>query len=381
MTKKDAKELLLKYHSGTASDEEKAFAENWMLHAAAGDLDLSDEEIVHDLAEIRQRLGIGQTQKKVTRLWPRIAAAASILLCCGIGLYYYHHQKQKTAAFLSLTKYDVAPGGNKAVLTLANGSRLILTGAKNGKLAVQGSTAINKTVDGEVVYAASEPDSYRVGHPASDIQYNTITTPKTGQYDIVLPDGTKVSLDAESSIRFPVAFTGNERRVEITGQVYFEVAHDKSKPFRVACKGQTVEVLGTHFNINAYDDEPAIKTTLLEGSVKITSENETAVLRPGEQALAGGTAGKINIIQNADTEEAVAWKNGDFLFNGEDIQTIMRKVARWYDIEVVYQGMPEKLRLEGQVSRSKHISAVLAAIELTGKVHFKMDGRRVTVMP
>jgi transmembrane sensor len=188
-------------------------------------------------------------------------------------------------------------------------------------------------------------------------------------------------LDAVSSIRFPASFSSKERKVEITGQVYFEVAHDKTKPFRVTARGVTVEVLGTHFNINAYDDESTIKTTLLEGLIKISASGQTGLLKPGQQAQIGSTDSKIKIINEVDVEQVVDWMNGDFIFNGEDIYTTMRKISRWYDVDVVYQGSSKNLQLEGRVSRSKNISIVLKAMELTGKIHFKLEGRRITVMP
>jgi transmembrane sensor len=305
----------------------------------------------------------------------RWIAAASILLFLSFGTYFFLH-KQPQQQFVQNQVHDIAPGGNKTILTLANGKKIILSNAHNGLLAEQGGSAVNKTADGALVYGDADNNSTQ---DRELITYNAITIPRGGEYQLViLPDGSKVWVNSASSLRYPTAFTGNERKVELTGEAYFEVAHNPAKPFRVVSNSQTVEVLGTHFNINSYDDEPSIKTTLLEGKVKITatSNNIVKILLPGQQAALNASSFNINPI---DTEEAVAWKNGQFMFNNDNITYIMRTISRWYDIKVEYNGPVPGNGFYGGVSRFKNVSEVLNTLQLTGKVHFKIEGRKITV--
>jgi transmembrane sensor len=386
--KKFLEKLAKKIIDGKATEAEKLFLNEYYqafekepeISAQLSDQqkDILKDEIKHALMD-RLDTPQGSVVPFYKKTITRIAAAASILLCCSIGFYYYHHHKQKTETNLLLTKNDIAPGSNKAVLTLANGKSIILTGAKNGILARQGNAFINKTADGDVSYKSSQSGPLISGSQ-SEIQYNTMTTPRGGQYHLTLADGTNVWLNSASSIRYPTAFNGNERRVEITGEAYFEVTHNAARPFRVTTKNQTVEDLGTHFNINSYPDEPAVKTTLLEGSVKVTKGTESAFLKPGQQSINNLSTSKIRVINNANIEESVAWKNGYFLFDGENIESIMRKVSRWYDVEVVYQNGVPDVALGGSISRFKNVSQLLDVLERTGSVHFKLEGRRLTVM-
>ena len=306
------------------------------------------------------------------RLWPRIAAAASILLGLSAGGYFVlqqpgakqlaHHQQQV-----------IVPGSNKAILTLSGGRQIFLTGAKNGQIAKQGRTVIQKTADGQLVYQAPATAD---DHTA--MTYNTMATPRGGQHWVTLADGSKVLLNAASSLTYPTAFKGNERKVTLTGEAYFEVAHHAAQPFRVSVGGQTIEDIGTHFNINAYGDEPAIKTTLIEGSVRITNDGRDVILKPGQQAL---LVNNVLTVSEANTEEAIAWKNGYFRFNNEKIGSIMRKLSRWYDVDIAYEGNLSADGLNGTISRDKNISQVLEMLALTKEVHFKVAGRKVTVSP
>ena len=305
----------------------------------------------------------------------RWIAAASILLFLSFGIYFFLH-KQSQQQFVQNQVHDIAPGGNKTILTLANGKKIILSNAHNGLLAEQGGSAVNKTADGALVYG--DADNNRA-QDRELITYNAITIPRGGEYQLViLPDGSKVWVNSASSLRYPTTFTGNERKVELTGEAYFEVAHNPAKPFRVVSNSQTVEVLGTHFNINSYDDEPAIKTTLLEGKVKVTatSDNLVKILLPGQQAALNASSFIVNPV---DTEEAVAWKNGQFMFNHDNITYIMRTISRWYDIKVEYSSPVPGNGFYGGVSRFKNVSEVLNTLQLTGKVHFKIEGRKITV--
>jgi len=268
-------------------------------------------------------------------------------------------------------KQDIAPGSNKAILTLANGKQVLLTGAHNGRLATQGSTVINKNADGEVIYQQGTAAS-------KNVDYNTMSTPRGGQYKLTLADGTSVWLNSASSIRYPTAFNGAERIVEVSGEAYFEVAHNASKPFKVQSGSQTVQVLGTHFNVNAYTDEPVIKTTLLEGSVSISSGVENTLIRPGEQAVFDRHLFKVT---QADIEDEMAWKNGMFRFTNENLESIMRKVSRWYDVDVVYEdNEARQLPLTGIITHFTNVSKVLHMLELTRQVHFKVTGKKIIVI-
>jgi ferric-dicitrate binding protein FerR (iron transport regulator) len=303
-----------------------------------------------------------------------IAIAAAIVLFITVGIYIRNVSNKQQIAKNEISFNKILPGGNKAVLTLANGSKIILETAKQGILANQHNSTVDKTADGKLVYDASNKHTDIQEGPSG---YNMISTPNGGQYQVVLPDGTHVWLNAASSLKFPVAFTGKERKVELLGEAYFEVAKNKATPFRVAVNHSMVEVLGTHFNIMGYTDEKSTNTTLLEGSVKIISGGEHRLIVPGEQARVNGNiqVSKVNAAQ------AIEWKNGNFNFAHENIETIMRKVARWYNVSVQYEGPATHEGFVGTVPRSENISEVLNALELTGLVHFKVVERRVIVMP
>lgn len=376
MKKRDAQQLLNKYREGICTEEEKALLEKWYFSQPEREFDLSIEEIDAIGNEIWQKLPIHH-QKRTIKMWPRIAAAM-VLATVGVGSYFYF-----TGNNNQLTEYatDLAPGGNKAYLTLSDGRRISLTDAKDSKIAEQSGIKISKTADGQLLYEISDA---ALSAKAASGQYNTIDVPKSGQYQVRLPDGTKVWLNSASSLRYPLSFANlSARRVTLTGEAYFEVAHLKKQPFVVKTNAEEVEVLGTHFNVNTYNDEPETKTTLLEGSVKITpataaqNKPEEAILKPGEQGVL--TAGRIR-ISPADTEEALAWKSGYFIFKNEDVKSVMRKVARWYDVDVVYETDTKNITYEGSISRFKNVSELLHKFELTGSLKFKLEGRRITVM-
>ena len=309
----------------------------------------------------------------VFTLWMRVAAAVVILFISGTACWVLFKNKDKTTVPVALSSAKpspVLPGGNHAILTLADGTRIVLDSIQNGNIK-GGNANINKkgpllVYDGSSGFETNAP-----------VTYNTLATPRGGQYQLVLPDGSKVWLNASSSIHFPTAFTGNQRNVELTGEAYFEVAKNKEKPFHVNVKGMQVEVLGTHFNVNAYGDEGNIKTSLLEGSVKIKSGQASGLLKPGEQAILGGNVNKIE-IKKADMSEVMAWKNGLFQFDDAGITTIMQEISRWYDVEIVYQGEIPVRRFEGKISRDAQLSDVLKILELSD-VKFKVEGRTIVV--
>jgi len=311
--------------------------------------------------------------RKMPQQW--WAAAAILLLFASGGYLFLNHENSKTqvaSIHNNVPVNDAAPGGNKAILTLANGSKIVLNNVKNGALTQQGNTKVVKLDDGKLAYQSDETTA-----PIA-VEYNTVSTPRGGQYQLTLADGSKVWLNAESAITFPTAFTGNERKVTIKGEAYFEVAHDASKPFQVTVNGMQVQVLGTHFNINAYDDEGEIKTTLLEGSVKVSKGPESKLITPGQQAVVSSTEPKI-VVQQADVDEAVAWKNGLFHFNNADLQEVMRQLSRWYDVNVMYDGTIPKREFAGEMQRDLNLSQVLELL-VKNDVHFKIDGKKIIVL-
>lgn len=327
------------------------------------------------LAAILIEGGIKQDSLPAKRkiLWPRFVSAAAVLLILGIGFYFYKASSLSNDTLLVTADHYIKPGKNRATLTLANGQKIVLSDAQNGELAKEAGVSIQKTKDGKVIYTVDE----QAASSEQPSHFNTITTAAGEQYEVVLPDGTLVWLNASSSLKYPSKFTGDVRQVELAGEGYFEVTkvqHHKM-PFVVLSNKQRVEVLGTHFNINSYVDENATKTTLLEGSVSVSASNTSTILKPGQQAVL--TAGKTTVIP-VQTDDVVAWKNGYFMFNNESLTDVMRKVARWYDVDVVYKNVSNrKITFFGTVSRFSNISQVLHMLENTGEVKFEIEGRRI----
>jgi len=362
---KQAEKIIEAYNSGTATAEERGIVESWYLkHKTGNTLNSVDLQEEHDLG--LQALNVYLTEPGKIRLWPRIASAAAILLVMGLGFYFYKIQNRGIKDKISLAQ-DIPPGRNTAILALAGGKTINLSDMKGGVVIADNKLVYN---DGSSVTVSERIESNLT-------QEMTASTPRGGIYNVTLPDGTKVMLNAESSLKFPSVFKGENRKVELRGEAYFEVAKDKLHPFVVQSEGQTVEVLGTHFNINSYRSNRYIKTTLLEGSVKVTGKDNELVLRPGEQSKL--TAGQLS-MQFADVEEAVSWKNGYFRFNDENIVDVMQKIARWYNIEVDYKDKPTLEGFTGTISRKSNISDVLDMLERTKIVHFEIEGRRVIVM-
>lgn len=305
--------------------------------------------------------------------WLRYAAAIIIIL--GVGAYLYiNNQKEKPSVTQTdphPVNNDVAPGGNRAILTLADGSKIILDSAKSGELAKEENATITKTADGKIVYHPGE----KVG---DKILLNTMATPRGGQYQLTLPDGSEVWLNAESSITYPTAFSGNERKVNITGEAYFQVKKDKTKPFKVDIGAVTIEVLGTHFNVNTYKDEITNNTTLLEGSVRIKTVHTSLVLKPGQQGQFNPRTEKLSLAVNPNVEQVIAWKNGYFNFKGTDLKTVMRQLERWYDVEVVYEAQPADMKFSGEIQRNLNLSDLLEGLRKTD-IHFRIQGRQLII--
>jgi len=367
MAKKDIKALLEKLHSGELTAEEEKIARYWLFK-------LNQEEPTNISADKLETIsdemwasieGLTHERDKPVRLWPRIAAAASILFVLGIGGYLAlrHTEQPKPAVALlkpGTFKNDAVPG-NKAYLTLSSGKQITVSNLPAGQIQMTNAANVQKTVAGTIIYAAG-------ANANAPLEYNTFTVPRGGgKHEIKLADGTLAILDAESSIRFPVAFNGKERRVTVTGQVYFEVVHKSDQKFYVTVGNETIEDIGTHFNVNAFDGE--IKTTLIEGSIKVNN----ILLQPGQQ-LAG-----TKVIDQVDEEEVLAWKNGLFKFgNDASLQTVMNQLSRWYDLDVVYQGPQRQHQFGGIISRDLKLSSVCKILSISG-VQFSLDGKKITV--
>jgi ferric-dicitrate binding protein FerR (iron transport regulator) len=324
--------------------------------------------------------------RSLPRRW--IAAAAVLILLGGSALYIFTRSSSiPPVAKTSLKSTDpIHPGSNRAILTLANGQQIVLDDAHNGVLGQQGKTQVIKLDSGRLAYNSGGNGKSNGGNGKSNDAdgkgadaplYNTITTPRGGQYQITLPDETKVWLNAESSLRFPTAFTATGRMVELTGEAYFEVAPNKSKPFLVKSGQSNTRVLGTSFNIMAYPDEGPVRTTLLEGAVKIDQGGHSAVLEPGEQGIFND--GVIS-TKTVNIRAVVAWKDGYYFFDRTPVQSVMRQIARWYNVDIVYPGAVPKDEIVGRIPRTAYVSDVLHIMELIG-IHFKIEGRTIFVTP
>lgn len=315
--------------------------------------------------------------KKRKYRYRRFAAAAIIVGIITAGGYFIfnHYPSRQVAKVKNITtgeNKEILPGKNAATLTLSDGTTVVLDEVQNGTISTQGNAKILKLSNGTLSYN-------NLNKETKEVLYNTISTPKGGQYQLLLSDGSKVWLNAASSVKFPATFVGKERKVELLGEAYFEVAKNRDMPFKVNVDGLEVEVLGTHFNINSYSDESTVRTTLLEGSVKINSSKAKIFLKPGQQAKLERD-GEVKIINNADLDEVVAWKEGRFQFDRADIYTVMRQIKRWYDVSIEYKGIVSS-HFGGTISRNVNLSQVLKMLQLTGEVKFQVEDRKVVVIP
>jgi ferric-dicitrate binding protein FerR (iron transport regulator) len=386
----DLGQLIAKYMRNELSDQEKLQLDRWIQADARNQelfKKLTDEHLlnneletfsVNDKAQAWRNIakGAGFKRKNSSLRW--VGYAAAIVLLAALTITLNKRRTTEHPQNLANQYKDLPPGTNKAVLTLADGSTIVLDSAKHGRIASQQNAVIKEDENGKVVYEATdEVQNPATPAPAETIAMNMLATPRGGQYQVVLPDGTRVWLNAASSLKYPTAFTGNERRVELTGEAYFEVSKDPSKPFNVKTASQTVTVLGTHFNINSYTDEGATKTTLLEGSVRVTRNTGQSVkIKPGQQAV--NTLNSIDINENANIDEAVAWKNGKFAFSNTDLQTIMRQLSRWYDVDVEYQGKTAQKHYMGRISRNVPVSQIFEILKTSG-LNFTINGRKIIV--
>ncbi|MET4082184.1 transmembrane sensor [Pedobacter sp. UYP30] len=335
----------------------------------------SDPRFEH--APMVKAIPLPTVRKFYQRKWIKVAAAAIVLLTTGL-LFFQHERyfthKSDTSKANNNKVVAILPGGKKATLTMTNGQSIALNNVANGILAKTNAGNVVKTNTGEIVYKnASNPTTM------AGLVYNTLSTPKGGEYQVVLPDGTKVWLNSASSITYPTAFNNKERRVKLIGEAYFEVAKNKKLPFYVNVNNAQIRVLGTHFNIAAYSDDEEMTTTLLEGSVQLTKNDTHSMLKPGQKAVINNNTDNI-VVSQANIEDAVAWKNGYFVFDNNDINGVMKKISRWYDVTVDYRADLSDQKFGGTFYRSKSIVELLQYLEKIGKIKFTIEGRRIIVM-
>lgn len=374
-TRAELDELMELLSSGSHEEESRQYLQQLLAATPAGEEDPARwEPVLQSILHPVRTLTPERSPSPLRRMVRRMMAAAAVLLLL-VGLFRLW-RTYRAESPVPAPVVVVAPGGNRAVLTLAGGQKIILDSAAAGILAEQGNTHVQKLGDGQLAYEAGRKGG---NTPAAPL-YNTLTTPRGGQYELTLPDGTKVWLDAASSLTYPTAFTGGSRTVDMTGEAYFEVAHDKKHPFTVRVGGQTIQDIGTHFNVNAYTDEPAQVTTLLEGAVMVGGHP----LRPGEKATVTGAtatgAGGVIVVAQGDPDQAVAWKNGLFHFTDAGLQTVMRQLSRWYNVDVTYEGNIPPRQFTGMIGRSLTLNQVLKGLAKE-RVHYQIDGNRLIITP
>ncbi|QEC75213.1 FecR family protein [Mucilaginibacter ginsenosidivorax] len=364
---------------GNCTPEEQKIFEEYR-----DNFDLSDIPWISDFgdkAEIEKRLKVDLhrrlSKNQVRRLMPaRWWAAAIIIFALGGLIVVNRYFSGSTKPYeLTSDKNSIKPGSNKATLTLADGRQITLDGSRKGRLFTLNHISANNDVDSSVVYQKNTSEITTTPQP-----YNVLSTPRGGKYQLIMADGTKVWLNAGSTIKFPVDFTSNERTVELSGEAYFEVAHDSHRPFKVSGAGQVVKVLGTHFNINAYPEEGAVKTTLLEGSVKVYAKSQTSaspgiIIKPNEQAVFKNDKLSKTTV---DADDFTAWKNGLILFRDADIHDVMRKISRWYNVDVEYRGQVGNDTYNGEIPRNAAFSEVLRILKLDD-INVKLSGQKLIV--
>ncbi|MFH7019190.1 FecR family protein [Flavobacterium sp. FlaQc-47] len=381
--------LIIKKINDTLTPEEASIFDTWYNESALNrdyfnnvqnNFENDSKEVDLDLAwkSINDKI-TPKTSGKNKKAYYKYAIAASVTLLMGSGIFYFTKSKKQIIQVAEKPQ-EIAPGGNRGILTLSNGKQIILanisakdTIAKEGK---QEEVTIKMSANGVITYIINPNADTSKNDPNA---FNTLSTPTGGQYNIVLADGTKVFLNAVSAIKYPTQFNGNQRIVELEGEAYFEVAKNKNKPFIVKSSNQAIEVLGTHFNVHAYENETVVKTTLLEGSVAVTSKNQKAILKPGQQSNVADNVNKI-AIREVDTQAAIAWKNGRFKFDNADLKSVMKQLERWYGIKVEYRGDVSDVRFNGGTFMNKNLSEVLKVLELSN-IKFKVEGKTIIVYP
>lgn len=380
MEKKQFEELVSRISDGSATEREIALYNDWYNHfqqknATWDEQTMGNREMVEQIISERIHARIGRPSRtKLIKIYARVSVAAAVLCLAIFTLFKIYSPVIEHGEWAELPgqekqETDIQPGRNRASLHLADGTYIDLDSIRSGDTVMQSGITLSKAENGELIY-----DATRKRSELGPDTYNTLSTPRGGQYQIILPDGTKVWLNAVSSLRFPVSFAADKRKVELSGEAYFEVSRNKNAPFVVSMDNAEVEVLGTSFNISAYP-ENAVTTTLISGSVKVRGENDSRVMVPGQQAVVDGSIS----INKVDTELAVAWKNGWMAFSNEEIRAIMEEASRWYDVDVVYRGSSiAGRRFTGDIHRSSSLSEFLKVLELSG-IHAKIEGRQLVI--
>lgn len=380
MTKAEFGVLIQKVSDGTANDSELIIYSRYFdAYQQAGNTwnteQIGDKNLIY--AKIKEQINKEIKPSLSILFWRKfinVAAAAIILSSISVGLYFYSVKNYDSLE--ELAKHPIPAGKNKAFLKLANGKIIDLDDASEGSLLKEAGVLISKKSNGNIVYTMTNAALQSTN---SKPNLHTLSTPRGGQFQIDLPDGTKVWLNATSSLTFPAVFDSlKDRVVNLSGEAYFEVSHRDKQGFLVKTSRQTVQVMGTHFNVNGYEDESATRTTLLNGSVKVSSPNESIIIKPGEQAILASY--KLH-TKKVDTNDVMDWKNGEFIFRNENIYTIMRKISRWYDVNVFFESnVLSTETFSGSVSRYDNISEILKTLQLTDKVHFKIEQKKIIVM-
>lgn len=373
------KRLAQKLLNGTITEEEYRELESWYnsgqdepVHIPLSFVSGESEHEQRLLKKIAEKAGLKTRTLTIGSYLTRKtwwAAAAVLLIALTSGIYFFNQYNKADSGMLTATdeiQNDILPGGNKAVLTLADGSRILLDSISNGAITTQGNTTVFKLADGELSYSGES------GLGEAAVTYNTISTPRGGQYQLTLQDGTKVWLNAESSLRFPTTFRSNERTVALEGEGYFEVVSNEKQPFFVHVGNMEVKVTGTHFNVKAYTDEPEIQTTLLQGKVAVRNGSSEVMLLPGQQARLNISDARLTTKNEVDLTRVLAWKNDEFVFDDTEIKEVMRTLSRWYDFDAVYNESVQQAYLYGSISREKSLSSVLKMMEELG-IQFKIE--------
>lgn len=385
-------QLLYKFMQGTLTEEEETFLECWKTQSHANQFVFDEVTNEENISEILKEYHPANRQILKKVIWEKVAArlpqmrkksvvrrrgmymriAAVIMLTLGITGYFFWQENRKAGNSEAPRFADVkAPHANKATITLANGQKVSLDSLLSGTLAVQGDGKLVKLANGQIVYEGT------AGEAAHIPIYNTLENPKGSKViDMVFSDGSHIWLNAGSSVTFPVVFSGVQRKITLTGEAFLDVAHNAAMPFIVEARGVAIEVLGTNFNVNAYNDEEDIKVTLLKGAVKLNNQTSSGLLKPGQQAC---VKDKIRVSNDVDVDAVMAWKNNKFLFNNNNIQEVMRQLEKWYNIKVVYETQPTREEFVGSISRNVNLSQILALLSETKAVNFEIKGNLVVV--
>ncbi|MEJ7558556.1 MAG: FecR family protein [Pedobacter sp.] len=369
------KQLVNRYLSGKCSNEELTLFSHLM---SENKLDLLLLDATTDNEDKNEREVTAEKIRKVRLTFPawlRYVAAATIIIALSLPIYLNLHHPQSKRSHAKVLIGDAMPGSNRAILALANGTTIKLGVTANGNNSNGGNGHIVKVDGGKLIVNTSEKKDPIV---VLNSTINTLSTPRGGQYQLELPDGTRAWINASSSVTFPTVFSSKQRKVRVSGEVYFEVAKNPNRPFIVETEHQTVTVLGTHFNINAYNDEQETKTTLIEGSVRVASKYGSRVLIPGQQSIL--SANKMLVKKQSNLQSVIAWKNGNFSCDHTDLPVLLRQLSRWYDVEIVYTGVIGKHEFVGEISRSLKLSSVLKILESSG-VHFKINDKKLIIQP